>query len=145
MELHDRVTGILDATNRLADLVEDENLALIEHRRDDVEALLEEKATLARLYENRIKAFNESNHQWAEVSAPLRQKLTTASERLDEATRENTMRLEVAMAANKRVVAAVANALKTATPGPGTYGKSGRASLNVAGQAPVAVSLNRTL
>ena len=147
METQERLENMLDLTERLADHTEAENLALVERRYRDVEAMLEDKATLSRLYENSMKAIEEAKIDWSEADEALREKLRLAAERLTKAVDENTMRLEVGMKANKFVLDMVADAVRESTPHSGTYSRSGaqgkegaKASIN-----SVAVALDQTL
>lgn len=126
MTTEDRLSGMLDLTDRLADLIEEENLALEDRRYDDVDDMLEEKSTLARLYESRFKALEKSDVDWGSLTEVVREELNEAANRLANAMAENTMRLKAGMEANSRVVDAVASALKDATPHAGTYSKYGR-------------------
>lgn len=126
MEPMERLEKMVELTDQLSDLVETENLALAERRFLDVEALLEEKATLARLYENSMKDLDEAQLDWKAIEPELNEKLTVAGTRLANAMGENTLRLEVGMTANRTVIDLFAEAVQTATPHSGTYSKNGR-------------------
>ena len=126
MEPMERLERMVELTDQLSDLVETENLALAERRFLDVEALLEEKATLARLYENSMKDLDEAQLDWKAIEPELNEKLTVAGTRLANAMGENTLRLEVGMTANRTVIDLFAEAVQTATPHSGTYAKNGR-------------------
>lgn len=142
-----RVLGLLELTERLSEIVDAENLALAERRRADVEAMLEEKATLSRLFENRLKALTTKEIDLNAASEELREQLREAGKRLEEATAENTVRLEVAMTANRKVIDAVANAIKQVSPHSGTYARSGRTGSegSRASSNTVAFALDQTL
>lgn len=127
MEPMERLEKMVELTDRLSDLVETENLALAERRFTDVEAMLEEKAMLARLYENSMKDLDEAKLDWTAIEPELHEKLTAAGTRLANAMGENTMRLEVGMTANKTVIDLFAEAVQEATPHSGTYSRNGRA------------------
>ncbi len=147
MEPIERLQSLLDLTDRLADLTEAENAALIERRFADVEASLEDKATLARLYENNMQAANEAGIDWAATDPDVRERLRLAAERLTKAVDENTMRLEVGMKANKYVIDMIADAVRENVPHSGTYARNGKTGNEGAKAAinSVAVALDETL
>ena len=60
---------------------------------------------------------------------------------------ENAQLLKITIEANRRVVAMVADAVKTQQPGPGTYSAKGTADKNDVHSAPrnLALSLDRSL
>lgn len=126
MEPMERLEKMVDLADQLSDLIEMENLALIERRFIDVETTLEDKATLARLYENSMKDLDEANLNWKEIEPDLYERLTESGTRLANAVGENTMRLEVGMTANRQVIDLFAEAVKKAVPHSGTYAKNGR-------------------
>ena len=68
MEPMERLEKMVELTDQLSDLIEEENLALVERRFLDVEAVLEDKATLARLYENSMKDLDEANLDWSAIA-----------------------------------------------------------------------------
>lgn len=147
MNMLERVEDMLDLTARLSELVEDENTALHQRRYGDVEQMLEEKATLARLYENRIKAFEDAKLDWSEVDEGVRDDLKSAGQRLAELMEENALLLQIGMTANRQVLDLFAKAVKQNTPHAGTYSRHGqtgdegqRASAN-----SLAISLDQTL
>lgn len=147
MEPMERLEKMLDLTERLSDLTEAENLALAEYRPEDIEDMLEDKATLARLYENSMKALLEVGVEWDAVDAELRDKLRIAAERLTKAVDENTVRLEIGMKVNKQVIDLFAEAVKESVPHSGTYSRRGRAGNEGAKASAnsVAVALDESL
>ena len=126
MEPLERLERMVDLTDRLSDLVETENLALAERRYEVVEGMLEEKAMLARLYENSMRDLDEAKLDWSTVEGELHDRVTEAGTRLANAMGENTMRLEVGMEANKQVIDLFAQAVRESAPHAGTYAKNGR-------------------
>ncbi|UTW50733.1 hypothetical protein KFF05_12355 [bacterium SCSIO 12827] len=147
MEPMERLEKMVELTDHLSDLVEAENLALEERRFLDVEAMLEDKATLARLYENSMKDLDEANLDWKAIPPDLHEKLTTAGTRLANAVGENAMRLEIGMTANKQVIDLFAEAVQKAVPHSGTYSKNGRTGKEGTRAAAnsVAVALDQNL
>ena len=147
MEPMKRLEKMVELTDQLSDMVEAENLALAERRHDDVEAMLEDKATLARLYENCMRDLDEANLDWTAIEPALHDRLTTSGTRLANAVGENTMRLEIGMTANKQVIDLFAEAIQNAVPHSGTYSKNGRTGREGtrASANSVAVALDQNL
>lgn len=147
MELIDRIENLLEITDRLADLVEDENEALADRRTKDVEAMVEEKTTLARLYQNRMKVVKEQDVDWSEVDPDLHKQLVDAAKRLDIAMKENKMRLEVSIKANQKVLSLVAKAVEKSRPHSGTYSRKGAKGNEgaTASANSVSISVDQTL
>jgi len=147
MDIEKRLDDMRDLSERLAGLIETENLALAEHRHEDVEETLEDKAVLARLYENMMKDLDGLSLDWSTLDAGLRERLLAAGERLRTATDENTMRLEIGMIANKHVIHFMAEAAKAAVPHAGTYSRKGRTGREgtTASANSVALSLDQSL
>jgi flagellar biosynthesis/type III secretory pathway chaperone len=147
MEPLERLERMVDLTDRLSDLVEAENLALAERRYDDVEAVLEEKATLARLYENSMRDLDEAKLDWTTVEGDLHDRVTASGTRLANAMGENTMRLEIGMEANRQVIDLFAEAVRDTVPHSGTYSKNGRTGREgtKASANSVAVALDQNL
>lgn len=126
MEAMERLEKMIDLTDDLSELVEAENLALIERRYDDVEARLEDKATLARLYENSMRDLDEAELDWQAIEPEVRERLMASGTRLAQAMNENTLRLETGMIANKQAINLFATAVEKSTPHAGTYARNGR-------------------
>lgn len=147
MDIDKRLEDMRDLTDRLADLVEAENLALADHRHEDVEETLEDKAVLARLYENMMKDLDSLALDWSMIDGGLRERLRASGERLRQAMDENTMRLEVSITANRQVIDFMAEAAKQAVPHAGTYsrkGRAGREGMNASANS-VAISIDQNL
>lgn len=143
----ERLERMLDLTDRLADLVEAENLALAEYRHADVEDFLEDKVVLARLYENSMRDLEDCGLDWTGIEQDLRDKLLAAGERLKVAIDENTMRLEVGITAGQTVMSFLSEAVKAQTPHAGTYSRKGRTGRegSTASANSLALSLDQNL
>ena len=128
MEATNRINDLIDITSHLVDLLARENHALREKRPREVSALLEEKNNLTRAYETRIDGLSElvkNPEELDEVDSELRERLHGLGEKVNLMVDENARLLKVAIDANKRVVEAIAEAVKTSQPGPGTYSAKG--------------------
>jgi hypothetical protein len=124
-----------------------ENEALRERRRDDLASLVREKVNACRAYEAQVKALSGKGEIPDANDPHQRQELGRLAERMTALAVENHNRLKVAVAANRKLADAVAEAVKSATPGPGVYSRYGtvdRGRSSGAG-APLAISVNHTL
>ncbi len=145
-----RVKDLIVITGRLADLLTRENRALREHRPPDVAALLEEKSTLSRVYESRVRGLSEISEKpqaMTQVNADLHERLRNLGEKVNGLMEDNAKLLKNAIEANRRVVEAIAEAVKSSQPGPGTYSADGsvEAGGNAAASQTTSISVNRSL
>lgn len=148
MDTNGRVKDLIAITSRLADVVERENDALSSHDRKGYDEILEEKATLGRIYETRIQAIRQdSEGDRADIAPELRENLKTVGARLRALIDDNARLLKVAIEANRRVVDLIAEAVKASTPGPGVYGAKGTVGnqRNRAQPGGMPLSLDRSL
>lgn len=147
MDTNSRVKDLIAITSRLADVVERENGALAAHERTNFDEILDEKATLGRIYETRMQALDKDASDVAEIEPELRDDLKAVGTRLRTLVDENARLLKVAIEANRRVVDLIAEAVKASTPGPGVYGAKGvvGGSRNRAAPASLPLSLDHSL
>ena len=149
MNASKRIGDLIIISQRLADLLIQENRALREHRTDNVQALIIQKDEISRAYESRIAGL--SKHATGEdieaVDKSLKDQLRILGQEIQELSEENAIRLQVAMEANRRVLHEVAEAVKSNTPGPGTYSNTGVVSRDPSHAAPgnVPISLDKSL
>ena len=125
MSSESKVDDIMLIIERLSDVLERENAALKDRKIQEVHALLDDKVTLSRVYETRMQYYNENPDELINVSPELRDKLSTVGANISKLLQQNAAMLKVAIEANRKVVDMIAAAVKSATPGPGTYGSNG--------------------
>lgn len=130
MSADNRLNDVILITERLIDVLERENTALLERRSKDLHELLDDKVTLSRVYETRMQHFSKNPD--ALVNSPPEQssKLRKLAARINTLLEDNASLLQTAIAANRRVVDLIADAVKTATPGVATYGANGVTGLS---------------
>lgn len=149
MDASKRISDLIVISQRLADVLARENRALRENRRDEVQALLEQKDELSRAYESRIKglAENAGAPEMAEVDPSLKEQLRDLGEEIQRLTEENVMRLQVAMEVNRRVLDEVAEAIKSSQATPAIYSNTGAHARDHERKASgtVSISLDRSL
>lgn len=122
MDPNNRLNDLLVITGRLAELLQRENKALREHRAQEVRDLLDEKATLSRVYETRYKGLAENPEIIAAADLDIRDRLRAMGEKVQALMEENAKLLRTALEANKRVVDMIAEAVRNKQPSAGTYG-----------------------
>ena len=147
MEPNNRIKDLIVITSRLVELLECENDALRNHKPEVIHALLDDKATLGRVYETRFKGLSEKPEILLETDPILREELRKLADKADQCIQENGKLLHVAIEANRRVVDLIAEAVQDQQPGAGTYSSNAQASTHGANAASqrVALSLDQTL
>jgi len=147
MSSESKVDDIMLIIERLSDVLERENAALKDRKIQEVHALLDDKVTLSRVYETRMQYYNENPDELTNVSPELRDKLSTVGANISKLLQQNAAMLKVAIEANRKVVDMIAAAVKSATPGPGTYGSNGVPGLpdHKSQVQGMALSLDQTL
>jgi septation ring formation regulator EzrA len=136
-----RISDLIVILERFNQLLELENDALRHYRAGDVQALLEDKAALSRVYENRARGIMQDPSVLAQVDDKLREQLKELTAASNALVAENTHLLKVSIESQKIVLETIKNAVKDARGGPHSYspvGSSGRVNSR-AGSAPVAV------
>lgn len=146
MDMKTQIDDLIVITSRLADILDKENQALRDRNSDEVAAILEGKLTLCRAYEARIQAVTEKPEELATVDSDLRRNLHDLGHKLDALMEENARLLKVGVEAGRRVVATVAEVVKSSHPGASTYSANGIVGVNP-GSAPrnVAISVDQNL
>jgi hypothetical protein len=147
MEPNNRMNDLIVITGNLADLLQRENTALREHDAREVRKLLDEKATLSRIYEMRYKGLSENPDIIDSADMDVRNQLKTLSEQVQGLMDENTKLLRAELEVNKRVVEMIAEAVRKQQPSAGTYGAKAVTSEDGAHAADrrLALSLDQTL
>jgi len=150
MDATQKITDLISVMSRMAELLQAENLALREQRAEDVKALLDEKANVSRIYETRVKGLveiSERDESHDEVDPDLRERLIGLGQKTHKLMEENAMLLKVSIEANKRVIDAVAEAVKESRVAAGVY--TARGAVDVGNTAAAArttpISVNRSL
>ena len=147
MDATGRVNDLIEITERLASLLKKENRALNDKDANEATRYLDEKGNLSRIYETRIKGLMDDPSILATAAPELRKELRDLGESVNVMIQENARLLKITIEANRRVVAMVADAVKTQRPGPGTYSAKGTADKNDVHSAPrnLALSLDQSL
>jgi len=147
MNLTEKLLGLIEITERLADLLHKENNALRERRANEAIQYLEEKNELARIYESHVKGLPNNPEVMDEIPPELRERLRLIGEKVNLMVEENGRLLKITIDSNRRVVELVAEAVKTQERGPGIYSANGLADGGKRSSAPqnMAISINQTL
>ena len=147
MDPNNRLNDLIVIIGRLTEVLRRENEALRLRRTKDVHSLLDEKATLSRVYETRYKGIAENPEIIADADMDMRERLLMAGNEVQVLMDENARLLETAITANRRVVDLIAKAVQDHQPSAGVYGAHGatsRAGSNAAVQR-VAFSVDQNL
>ncbi len=147
MDLTEKLLGLIEITERLAELLHKENNALRDKRAKDAVKYLSEKNELVRIYESRVKGLPDHPEAMAATPPELREKLRQMGEKVNLMVEENGRLLKITIEANRRVVELVAEAVKMQRRGPGIYSANGLADGGKLSSAPrnLAISVNQSL
>lgn len=126
MNIEQRINSLIATANELVEILIVENQALEENKAHVVEQLLKNKDALARGYERGIEALRKLPK--AEIQAADRdliEKLKIVGHKVDDLSKINGKLLKVAIAANRSVIDAFADAVVKAASAADTYGETG--------------------
>ncbi len=142
-----RANELIDLTAALTEVIEQENALLDSHRVGEIASLQPQKASLAELYEMRLRDMVQDRDQLSSLEPKLRQRLRTVSESFESATRHNVIALKAAMELNSRLVQTIAQSIENLRISPSGYTETG-ARRTVAGRGtpePVPMTLDTEL
>lgn len=146
MDGQKRLDDLIAITTRLYDVLERENVILRERRHADLNGLLDEKETIARVYQARVMGLQENPLDPDTAALPDRDRLRELAHKADMLIRENALMLEAAMYASKRVVELVADAVKDSANPTGAYSKKGTTAMGgTRNSRGSAISFDQTL
>ena len=107
---------LLDATDSIITIIEQENSLLKEARVDAIEPLIEAKKSLVEVYEHRLHDAAQNKAFLNDVDRDLRKKLHESNLRFQDAVRSNVHALRAAMTVNHQVVETIAHSCGVAEP-----------------------------
>jgi septation ring formation regulator EzrA len=136
-----RISDLILILERFNQLLEQENDALRHYRAGDVQDLLEDKAALSRVYENRARGLMQDPSLLKEVDDKLSEQLKELVAATNALVEQNTHLLKVSIEAQQIVLETIKEAVKDARGGPHSYSPAGSSNRvnSRAGSAPVAV------
>lgn len=135
---------IVWACTHLCDLLEYENEALARHDSLTVRELSENKAALARIYEQAVAPMAETPELADALEPEQREELTGLGHRLKDLVEENARRIKAEMEAYQMLMDAVVSAVKANTVATVTYGRAGAFEGQTSGEKN-SLAFNKTL
>lgn len=132
------------ACNNLSDLLEIENEALISHDPETVRLLADNKAALARLYEQSVLPLMEDPELAHSLDQDQRDELVSVGTRLQQLVETNARRLRAEIEAYQRVMDIMVGAAKKNVTSTTAYGRAGTFD-PTAGLAGGSLSFNKAL
>ena len=145
MDTTKRMADLVNVTTRLINVLERENEILLERRHSELSLILDEKETIARVYQARIMGLEENPELLDGASDEEKATLFELAKQADRLLNENARMLEVAIAVSRRVVDLVAEAVAEAAPKSGAYSAKGRTAAPPTKGGNMSLSLNETL
>ena len=116
---------IVWACTHLCELLEYENEALAAHDVTAVRELAENKAALARIYEQAVAPMADEPHLAEALEPEQKEELLALGNRLKDLVEENARRIRAEMEACKTFMDVVVNAVKSASTNTAVYGPQG--------------------
>ncbi len=135
---------IVWACTHLCDLLEYENEALAAHDTETVRELTENKAALARIYEQAVAPMADEPHLVDTLEPEQKEELMALGSRLKDLVEENARRIKAEMEAYEMLMDAVVNAVKSSKTPTTTYGRAGSIQNHSSSDA-ASLSFNQTL
>lgn len=135
---------IVWACTHLCDLLEYENDALARHDAATVRELAENKASLARIYEQSVAPMADEPHLVDTLEPEQKEELMGLGHRLKDLIEENARRLKAEMEACQMLMDAVVNAVRASRTNTVTYGRAGHVEGHTASEVN-SLAFNQTL
>lgn len=136
---------LIEAANRLAELMQGEVELLEAMRAGEIAAKLPDKRAAATAYRDLFSRLTDQPELLEDLDPPTKADLRSAAERLAAATRANARALQAGIEANAGLVRAIAHAVQEAQPAGGRYLPNGSLGASGPTEQPTAVSVNQVL
>lgn len=121
MEFHEKADSLASVSERLCDLLVEENSGLKSHKLDTMRDRIEEKDRLCRAFELLVKGIAKDRARLGEIDDDTRQMLREQGERLQMLIETNAKSLKSAIQAGEQLMGAIRNAAIDCTPKAGNY------------------------
>ena len=120
-----RAHELIEVTESLTALIEQENELLQELRIKEIGALQQEKTSLSGLYELRMREAIQDTGVFNAIAPEIRVRLRQASEAFNRSAKRNANALRAALEMNTRMVHKIANLASRQETRPNGYGAAG--------------------
>ena len=134
----DRVDQLIALTERLTELLAAETRAYEARRPHEAAGFTEETQRLANLYRHESARVKRDPTLLADIAAPLKQRLTKATEAFEAVLARHARAVEAALAVTEGIVRAVADEVAAAQKTAAGYGPGAKAA--PAASSPIAVN-----
>lgn len=120
-----RTHELIDVTESLTAILDQENTLLTELRVKEIGTLQQEKTSLSGLYELRMREAVQDAGAFNAVAPEIREQLRLASEAFDRSAQQNARALRAALEMNTRMVHKIAQLATKQETRPNGYGANG--------------------
>lgn len=147
MDSATRLRDLIVVAGRLITLVTEETRQLEAYQTNEFAALQDEKARLTRLYAGLVRDLKRDPELLAAADKAVREELSEVLERFSAAAQANASALEMARAANERVMRAIIEAASAQQNAVAGYSRAGTAATPTRAQTarPLSISVNQRL
>ncbi|MCP5363759.1 MAG: hypothetical protein H6905_00735 [Hyphomicrobiales bacterium] len=147
-QAREAVTELLRASEALCAVLADENRSLTDHQADRVRSGLDGKQQAVAAYERAFKQFAEcAAKALGGMDDSGRRRLNVTAAKLGSLMNENALRLKAAQEGQRRFIDRIVDAVKSSTPGTGTYSGKGTVGAKTARMtsSPVSMTFSQSL
>jgi hypothetical protein len=147
MDSATRLRDLIVVAGRLITLVTEETRQLQAYQTNDIGALQDDKARLTRLYAGLVRDLKRDPELLSAADKAVRHELSDVLHRFNAAAEANTEALNMARAANERVMRAIIDAASAQQNAVAGYSRAGTAAAPSRVQAtrPLSISVNQRL
>ena len=147
MDSATRLRDLIVVAGRLITLVTEETRQLESYHTDEIGALQDEKARLTRLYAGLVRDLKRDPELLSAADKAVREELSDVLQRFSAAADANASALEMARAANERVMHAIIEAASAQQNAVAGYSRTGTAATPTRAQTarPLSISVNQRL
>jgi hypothetical protein len=147
MDSATRLRDLIVVAGRLITLVTEETRRLEAYQTDEIGALQDEKGRLTRLYAGLVRDLKRDPELLAAADRAVREELKDVLQRFSTAAEANAGALEMARAANERVMRAIIEAASAQQNAVAGYSRAGTVATPTRAQTarPLSISVNQRL
>jgi hypothetical protein len=147
MDSATRLRDLIVVAGRLITLVTEETRQLQAYQTDEIGALQDDKARLTRLYAGLVRDLKRDPELLSAADRAVREELSDVLQRFNAAAEANAEALNMARAANERVMRAIIDAASAQQNAVAGYSRAGTAAAPSRMQAtrPLSISVNQRL
>ena len=140
-----RASELIDATNSIITVIDQENEMLKSSRVAEIEPLIATKKTLVDMYEFQLRDAAKHKGFLKELDNDVKMKLDESNQRFEVAVRQNVNALRAAMTVNHQIVETIAASIGNQQVSAAGYGSNGTSTITKTDKSKLAGKIAVTL